>query len=161
MNGVYIIIGGNLGDRAFYLSLCRQCIEVQIGNIINHSSTYETAAWGKTNVPKYLNQVLRVDTNLNALNLLSQCLEIEKTMGRIRSEKWDSRVIDIDILFFNNEIIATDQLTIPHPYLHERKFVLIPLNELIPDYIHPILKKTVTELLQLSSDLLLVEKIKL
>jgi 2-amino-4-hydroxy-6-hydroxymethyldihydropteridine diphosphokinase len=158
MNGIYLIIGGNMGDRENYLATCIQEIENCIGKIVRKSAIYETASWGNTEQTPYLNQVLFLYTNLNPQKLLAECLSIEKKMGRRRTVKWDSRIIDIDILFYDHEIIHDDGLTIPHPLLHERKFVLIPLNELSPLFIHPVSKKSIHELLNECKDPLEVKK---
>lgn len=154
MNGIYLIIGGNIGNRVQNIYDCKQHIEHDMGNIEAASSIYETAAWGKTDEPNYLNQVLKINTIYPPKLLLKKCLEIEKKMGRIRNEKWSSRTIDIDILFYNNEIIDEPNLRIPHPRIAERKFVLIPLNELAAEEEHPIYKNTINSLLISCDDIL-------
>ena len=159
MNGIYLIIGGNLGKRAQYLAQSRSDIDVQIGTILKQSSIYETSSWGNTTQHPFLNQVLYLETTLDAESILQTCLAIEKKIGRIRGAKWDARIIDIDILFFNNEIIAKEQLKIPHPFLHLRRFVLTPLHEIAPHLVHPILQQSITQLLQNCEDGLAVRKI--
>lgn len=147
-NQVYLLIGGNLGDRKALLQKARQGIEEYIGKIIGKSSIYETAAWGFESENDFLNQVLIVDSDLNPHQVLDKCHEIEKQLGRIRnSEQYASRTMDIDILFYNDEILDEPNLIVPHPKLHERRFTLEPLNEIAPDYIHPKLKKSMQELL--------------
>jgi len=158
MNTAYLLIGGNLGNRKVNLENSRSLIEQQCGHIVHNSSIYETAAWGNTNQPSFLNQVLQVETLLSARQLIRKILKIEKTMGRVRQEKLGPRLIDIDILFFNHEIIKLEFLTIPHPEIQNRRFVLQPLAELVPQWIHPVLKKSIAELLQDCTDMLEVKK---
>ena len=152
------MIGGNMGDRMANLAMAIKLIEQQIGNIELKSSIYETAAWGQTNQPDFLNQALLVNTNLQAAELMSKLLSIENLMGRIRTIKLGPRTIDLDIMYFNNEVISTNLITIPHPKLAERKFVLEPLFEIAPNYLHPILNKTNARLLKECGDSLAVYK---
>jgi 2-amino-4-hydroxy-6-hydroxymethyldihydropteridine diphosphokinase len=158
MNKVYLLIGGNMGDRMANLAMAIKLIEEQIGNIELKSSIYETAAWGQTNQPDFLNQALLVNTNMQADELMSKLLSIENLMGRIRTIKLGPRTIDLDIMYFNNEVISTNLITIPHPKLAERKFVLEPLFEIAPNYLHPILNKTNASLLKDCGDSLAVYK---
>lgn len=146
-----------MGDRLSNLNTCAQLIEAQIGPILKRSSVYETAAWGKTNQPGFLNQALQVKSALLPIELLGSCLAIEKKLGRIRNEKWAERTIDIDIIYFDNEIIDREELKIPHPRLAERRFVLMPLVEINPEFVHPVLKKTNRELLAVCPDKLSVD----
>lgn len=160
MNSVLIILGGNQGNVIKSIDMAVLRINELIGKVVNKSSLYQTEAWGKTNQNDFINQVIQVETSLAALDVLNKTLEIENILGRKRSAiRWQERNIDIDILFYNNEIINDDKLVIPHPYLQERKFVLIPLNELANDYIHPILKLKISELLDRCTDNLKVTKI--
>lgn len=152
MNGIYMIIGGNLGNRIENIRTAKQWIEKQIGVIKLHSKIYETEAWGKTDQATFLNQVLFVESDLDADAVLHECLSIEKKMGRVRFEKWKERIIDIDILFFNDDIIKKENLIVPHPFIAERKFTLVPLFEIAPDKVHPILKKTISQLLSECKD---------
>ena len=152
------MIGGNMGDRMANLAMAIKFIEKQIGNIELKSSIYETAAWGQTNQPDFLNQALLVNTNMQADELMSKLLSIENLMGRIRTIKLGPRTIDLDIMYFNNEVISTNLITIPHPKLAERKFVLEPLFEIAPNYLHPILNKTNASLLKDCGDSLAVYK---
>lgn len=133
-------------------------IEKNIGNVTRQSSLYATAAWGNTNQPDFLNQVIIVETKLSALHTMETILSIEKKMGRIRTLKNAPRIIDIDILFFNKEIIDQKYLIIPHPQIQNRRFVLVPLNQLSPNLRHPVLKKTVHQLLTHCPDNLNVKK---
>ncbi|GAC1594507.1 MAG: 2-amino-4-hydroxy-6-hydroxymethyldihydropteridine diphosphokinase [Chitinophagaceae bacterium] len=158
MNTVYLLTGGNVGNRQQYLQESARIIEVSCGRIINRSFLYETAAWGKTDQAAFLNQALEIETSMTAKNLLQQLLAIEQAAGRKRAGKYGPRTIDIDILLFNNEIIHTPLLTIPHPQMAARRFVLEPLNEIAPGYIHPVLKKNITRLLQECTDPLPVKK---
>ena len=160
MNRVFIITGGNLGKKNQNLQHAASQIEDKIGNIIEQSSIYETAAWGITDQPTFYNQVLEVHTKLFPEEIMKILLEIEKHMGRVRTIKNASRKIDLDILFFNNEIIKSENVTIPHKEIPNRRFVLTPLNEIAPDLIHPDLKKTIHELLNDCKDQLEVKKLR-
>jgi 2-amino-4-hydroxy-6-hydroxymethyldihydropteridine diphosphokinase len=158
MNKVYFLLGSNIGKSEEQLSLAISHIEKNIGKIYAASAVYQTAAWGKTDQPDFLNQVIIVETSLPAEETLSAILSIEEKMGRIRTEKNAPRIIDIDILFFNEAIISEKHLTVPHPEIQNRMFVLVPLNELSPNYIHPLLNKTVHQLLEECRDVLNVKK---
>lgn len=131
MNGIYLGLGTNLGNRHENLNQALSLINVKIGKVIKKSSIHETKAWGKTNQPDFLNMVIQIETDLIPHELLSCCISIENQLGRVRKEKWGERIIDIDILYYNNLKISEDNLTIPHPFIEERDFVLIPLKELI------------------------------
>lgn len=152
MNEVFLCLGGNLGNREFHLSSAIQLLNQEIGNLICQSKIYETAAWGLTDQPNFLNCVVQLKTDLKPDELLSKILSIEKLLGRERKIKWGSRIIDIDILSYNSELIQTDQLTIPHPFLHKRKFVLIPFIEIAPKWQHPLLKQPINYLLENCED---------
>ena len=130
MNTIYLLLGSNLKNPEQQLSIARKQIGTEIGEIIKASSLYATAAWGNTNQPDFLNQVIVVYSNFSADFIMETILTIEENMGRIRTQKNAPREIDIDILFFNHDIINLPELIIPHPLLQERKFVLIPLNEI-------------------------------
>ena len=160
MNGIYLIIGGNMGERENNLLECKDLIIKAIGEIIKESPIYETAAWGKTDQPSFLNQVFFLESNLNPHQILATCLAIESKMGRIRHEKWEARKIDIDILLFNDEVIDEEDLSIPHPHMKNRRFVLKPLTDIAPDVLHPVYNKTIKELLQHCSDPLEVTRFK-
>lgn len=156
---VYLLLGANLGDRFNQMQLAFQEVEVRIGQVIQHSSLYETAAWGIEDGPDYLNQVLRVETPLAPFEVLKQIAEIETHLGRTRKLKWESRVIDIDILYYEDVVLDTPELSIPHPYLHFRKFTLVPLAEIAPDFVHPVFKKNNEKLLEELNDALEVKKV--
>ena len=160
MNSVYILLGGNLGNREKNLTMAGSYIEKEVGKIIKASSIYETASWGIAEQPDFLNQVLLVETNFSAEEIMEIILTIENKMGRTRAEKNASRIIDIDILFFNDEVINEPGLTVPHPQIQNRKFVLLPLNEIASDLIHPTLQLSVKELLSTSKDKLEVKRLK-
>ena len=158
MNTIYLLLGSNLKNPEQQLSFARKHIGAEIGKIIKASSLYATAAWGNTNQPDFLNQVVIVQSDFSTVNTMETILTIEENMGRIRTQKNAPREIDIDILFFNNDVINLPELVVPHPLLQERKFVLIPLNEIAPDFKHPILLKTTKELLEMCTDSLDVQK---
>jgi|SRR5690606_13473475 2-amino-4-hydroxy-6-hydroxymethyldihydropteridine diphosphokinase len=159
MSSIYLLLGANLEDRFHQLSNAFHKIEEKIGSVIKYSSIYETAAWGKEDEPSYLNQVLCVSTNLAPHELLKTIHEIENSLGRTRQLRWESRLIDIDILFYNELIINDLGLIIPHPYLHKRKFTLVPLAEIAPEYTHPVLLKSIQQLLVELADPLMVNKL--
>ena len=143
MNIVYLQLGSNIGDRKQQLESAISDIKEQIGDITNFSKVYESSPWRVDGQPNYLNQVLKVKTEYDAEKVLNMALDIENGLGRKKVEKWGERLIDIDIIFYNNTIIETTDLCVPHKHMHERKFVLIPLNEIASDYIHPKYGKTV------------------
>lgn len=142
-----------MGNRVENLSVARNHIEHHAGKIISESSIYETAAWGITDQDAFLNQVIEIETRHSPQKLIEILLKIESEIGRKREIKWGPRLIDLDILYFSKKIIQEENLSIPHPFLHERGFVLIPLAEISPSFIHPILKKTNLELLDTCKDI--------
>lgn len=148
MNQAYLLIGGNLGEKWKNLEVARTKLNAKAGKIVSFSGIYKTAAWGKTDQPSFLNQALKVETWLSPKDLLKAINDIEREMGRERLEKFGPRLIDIDILFYNDEIVAIPELRIPHPELQNRRFVLVPLADIASDYIHPVLKKKVSDLLE-------------
>ncbi|MEO6356337.1 MAG: 2-amino-4-hydroxy-6-hydroxymethyldihydropteridine diphosphokinase [Ferruginibacter sp.] len=158
MNKTYLLLGSNMGNSRLQLLKAIKNINQQIGKVTRQSNLYATAAWGNTNQPNFLNQVIVVETKLSAAATIDTILTIEEKMGRIRTTKNAPRIIDIDILFFNKEIISEKKLTVPHPQIQNRRFVLIPLNELSPGFKHPVSHKTVHRLLQDCTDVLDVKK---
>jgi len=150
---IHLLLGGNEGDRQGWLAKGRAGIEAHIGSIIRASGIYETGAWGKEDQPPFLNQVVALQTSLTAREVLQQITVIEQDIAyRIRAEKWAARTLDIDILFFGNEVIQEEGLTIPHAHLQERRFALMPLCEVAPDLVHPLLGKSCRELLAICPD---------
>ena len=158
MSTAYLLIGGNLGNRKENLLTAISLINDQCGSLTRSSAIYETEAWGKTDQPSFLNQALEISTSLNARQLIRKVLKIEKEMGRIREEKLGPRIIDIDIILFENEIHDLRFLKIPHPEMQNRRFVLVPLAEIDPTLQHPVFKKTIAELLEECPDNLEVSK---
>ena len=152
MNRAYILLGTNMGNKMAHMQMAIEQMNMQNISLLQQSSIYKTAAWGNTDQDDFYNQVIEVSTELSAEILLQTLLDIETKMGRTRNQKWEARIIDLDILYFNNEIIDTENLKVPHPYLHVRNFTLIPLTEIAANYIHPIFNKTNAELLANCSD---------
>ncbi len=159
LHTLVLLLGSNLGDRSSLLTQATEKINVQLGNISKASSLYETKSWGLEEQPDFLNQVLICHTANNAAEALHHCLSIEKELGRDRKVKWGSRCIDIDILYFDDAIVATERLKIPHPFLHQRRFTLVPLVEVMPDFVHPVLNFSNKELLERCEDELEVLKL--
>jgi len=148
---VYILLGSNLGDRSYNLQQARSIIAYR-SKIIRTSLVYETKAWGKTSQPAYFNQVLELNTFLKPFALLNWLKSIEKSSGRKNKGQMMPRKLDIDILFYGNSIIASKKLTIPHPGIPYRRFTLIPLKELFPDFVHPLYRITIKDLLDNCED---------
>lgn len=159
MHITYLLLGSNLGNRMKYIASAISEIEAKLGSIGRRSSIYQTASWGKHDQPDFINQVIELKTSLEPMDLLSGILGIEADLGRKRIEKWGSRTIDIDILLYDDQIINEPQLIIPHPYMAFRRFCLMPLCEIVPEFIHPVLKKNIQELLLELSDDLFVKRL--
>jgi 2-amino-4-hydroxy-6-hydroxymethyldihydropteridine diphosphokinase len=159
MNNIFLLLGSNLGNRKEFLQQAVEQIEAQIAPLIHASSVYETQSWGKTDEPDYLNQVLELKSVLPAREILRKILAIENLLGRKREEKWGSRIIDIDILFYGDAIINEADLKVPHPELHNRRFTLEPLSEIAPALIHPVLNKNILQLKNELNDSLIVKKV--
>ena len=159
MNKLFLITGGNIGDRKKNLETAAVLIEERVGKIIKSSKIYETEAWGITNQPAFYNQVLEIESKFSAREILIAILKIEAEMGRKRTVKNAARIIDIDILLFNDDTVNEQNLVIPHPEISNRRFVLLPLNEIAPHTIHPVFKKTIHQLLSESKDRLKVNPI--
>lgn len=156
---VHLLLGGNLGDRVLMLENAVKLIAEHVGEIIIASKLYETAAWGKEDQNAFLNQVLLVESRFSSAEILIKIQHIENKLGRIRFEKWSERLIDIDILFIENEITETSNLIVPHPFIQDRRFTLIPLSEISPDFIHPVFNKSIVDLLSSCADSLEVKPI--
>lgn len=152
LHSVYMLLGANLGDRLHTLTQARTLIAERIGTVSRQSAIYETAPWGVTDQPTYLNQVLIVETELMPEAVLKQTQAIETELGRIRLEKWGARLIDIDLLYYDQLVLETTFLTLPHPYLHQRRFTLVPLSEVAPDFEHPVRQETSLSLLEALTD---------
>lgn len=162
-NIVFLALGSNLGDKLKNIQSAIHEIEKQVGTIEQVAKLYETEPWGFENNNWFLNSVIKIKTRFNAHEVLIKCLQIEKKLGRIRNHNtsgYQARIIDIDILFFNNEIIKTPELTIPHPYIQERNFVLFPLADIAPEMIHPVFNKKITELIAEQKDTSIINILK-
>ena len=149
---LYLLLGANLGNRHHTLAQAREQLAQRVGAVLQSSPMYETAAWGLTDQPAYLNQVLLLETRLSPEATLAQTQAIELALGRVRAERWGARVIDIDLLFCDHLILNTPTLTLPHPYLHLRRFTLQPLADIAPDLVHPVLKQNIRQLLNACPD---------
>jgi 2-amino-4-hydroxy-6-hydroxymethyldihydropteridine diphosphokinase len=159
MHKIYLLLGSNIGDSVIQLENAIVHIEKKIGHVQKKSSLYATAAWGNVDQNDFINQVILVNTTLSAAKTLTQIFAIEKKMGRVRTFKNAAREIDIDILFFDAEIINTPTLTIPHKEIQNRRFVLEPLNEIASTLVHAALQQNIKTLLQNCTDTLNVQKI--
>jgi 2-amino-4-hydroxy-6-hydroxymethyldihydropteridine diphosphokinase len=160
-NVIYFSLGSNIGDKLNHIELAIQELALHTGEISKKSSLYATEPWGKTNQEDFLNQIVAIKTGLTPENLLKKILTIEIQLGRIRNKRNDPRTIDIDILMYNDLVIATNELIVPHPRMHLRNFVLIPMTEIAPAIVHPVFKKTMLELLDACKDNSHVKKMNL
>lgn len=145
-------LGSNIGDKFNFLTLSKSLIYNKIGQILLSSNIYETEPWGVENQDSYLNQVISVKTDRTPNELLKDIHSIEKELGRIRNVHYGARTIDIDILYYGERIINAKRLKIPHPHIQKRRFILVPLSEVSPEMLHPLLKKTNQELLDVVKD---------
>jgi len=175
MKEIFILLGSNRGDRKDFISRALAMIGSGVGAVCKKSALYETSPWGFEDPTPFLNQVVEIETNLEPEALLEQLLTIEVKLGRIRPfdgcgcrvpsssvlkngsgtkeiPAYAGRMIDLDILFYGHQLVFTDKLMIPHPRLHERRFTLVPMNEVASEFIHPLLKKTISVLLQECKD---------
>jgi 2-amino-4-hydroxy-6-hydroxymethyldihydropteridine diphosphokinase len=160
MSKLYLLLGGNLGDKKTIFFEVRILLNEHVGQITAESAIYETEPWGFESNDLFWNQAIEICTALSPEEVLLQIQQIEMELGRIRKEsQYTSRIIDIDILFFGGEIIDLPQLIVPHPRIHERKFALVPLNEIAPELIHPVFQKSIQELLDECADQLKVNAI--
>lgn len=158
MNKVYILLGANLGNPISQIAQAFALLEDRVGKIVKSSAIYVSEGWGVKDQPLFYNQALIIQTSLEKQTCLTICQEIELELGRVRLMKWGARLIDIDIIYFNNEIYESENLKIPHPLLQLRNFVLVPFCEIASDYIHPVLLQTNKQLLSNSTDNLVVTK---
>lgn len=156
--GIFLLLGSNQGDKRQVLDRARQFLS-KLGSIVSTSVLYQTAAWGKEDQPTFYNQVVQLTTELNPQLLLAELQKIEDRLGRIRHEKWGPRIIDIDILYYHHEVLTSANLEIPHPGIPDRRFTLEPLCEIAPSFIHPVLRKSNSELLDVCADQLDVRPI--
>ena len=156
----YLLLGGNLGERERNLQQAIKLIGDEIGQVVAQSSVYETAAWGNTNQPSFLNQAVGVTTQLTALEVLDKALGIEQKLGRVRKDKWGERLIDIDLILFGDEVIDIEgRLQVPHPQMQNRRFVMEPLAEIAPNVKHPVLDRTILDITKNITDDLDVKKL--
>ncbi|MDP4189711.1 MAG: 2-amino-4-hydroxy-6-hydroxymethyldihydropteridine diphosphokinase [Bacteroidota bacterium] len=160
MSIAYLLLGGNLGDRKANMEKAVTLLQTNAGEVIEKSSLYESEPWGFDDVHAFYNQAVAIETSLNPYELLDEIHIIENELGRIRqSQQYASRTMDIDILFYDNKVIASERLTIPHLQLPNRRFVLEPMNELNPSLVHPLLNKSMAQLLDNCPDTKLVKAI--
>ena len=160
MNKAVLLFGSNLGDSQLLFQQAISLIDERLGDLEMQSTLYQSPPWGFDHENDFINQVLIVNTEKDAEKVLQSCLQIESDLGRRRTiQGYGARTIDIDVLFVNNEVIETDNFILPHPRLHLRKFTLLPLVELIPDFVHPTLQKNIQELLVACEDNSEVRKI--
>ena len=152
INQLFLSLGGNLGNTREIFEGAYPLIEKKIGKISVYSSIYQTEAWGPIPQADFLNQVLLISTKLSAQACLTEMLAIEKEFGRERKERWGPRTFDLDILYYSDVTIAEEDLTVPHPRIAERKFILTPLAEIAPEFQDPALFKTMAELLDSCTD---------
>jgi 2-amino-4-hydroxy-6-hydroxymethyldihydropteridine diphosphokinase len=158
---VVVMMGSNLGDRMDYLRCGRLAIKAQLGQIVRHSSIYETAAWGEGSGKAYLNQMLIVQTTLRPLDFIDGLLHIEKQLGRVRKpeQRYGDRTLDLDIIYVDDLVLKHERLSVPHPRMMERNFVLVPLVELLPEQVHPESGMTSRAMLNASPDNSFVKKV--
>jgi 2-amino-4-hydroxy-6-hydroxymethyldihydropteridine diphosphokinase len=162
MYQVFLGVGGNIGNKLLNFQKVQKLVEKEVGNIIAMSSVYETPPWGFLADEDFWNQVLHVETQLEPDELLASVFEIEKLFGRKRdTEYYESREMDIDILYFDNLILSSDKLTVPHPHIPKRMFVLVPLAEIAPSFVHPVLQITNRQLLEQCGDELSIKRIEM
>jgi 2-amino-4-hydroxy-6-hydroxymethyldihydropteridine diphosphokinase len=159
MQPLYLLLGSNCGNRLQYFEKATFLVAEKIGVIAKQSSVYETMPWGNEQQSAFLNQALLVFSEMQPADVLHRIKQIEKETGRTFSSHWGPREIDIDILLYGNHVLQSESLTIPHPYLAERKFALVPLGEIAADAVHPVLQKTISELTANCSDKLEVKKL--
>ena len=156
---IYLLLGTNLGDRAANMRYATAHIEQAVGPVVAASSWYETAAWGILDQPSFYNQVIRVATLLSHEPLLRTLQSIEQQLGKVKLGHWRERLIDLDVLYYGYRLVRTPFLTLPHPELHNRRFTLVPMCEVAPQFVHPVFSKTQVQLLKECEDRLEVRKV--
>ncbi len=162
MTVAYLGLGSNKGERINYIeSALKEIGKLVDTKILRSSEIYETEPWGVSGQNDYLNSVTEISTELTAADLLRKLKGIEKKLGRKESAKWHEREIDIDLLFYGDLIVENDLMKVPHHQIENRKFVLVPMNEISPDFVHPVFKKKISELLKDTNDKLSVTRYKL
>lgn len=160
MRTVILCIGGNLGDRETHLLETLDFLHFNVGDVISQSSVFETEPWEMSEAPTFYNQIVSIHSNLSNNELMAEIREIEAFYGRERNKmSYVSREMDVDVIFIDNEIIDLPDFQVPHPKMQSRRFVLEPLAEIAPDKIHPVLNKTIKELLNECTDSHRVKKI--
>lgn len=156
---VFIALGSNLGNRVEHLKKAVNRLSTTLGSPTQASSFYETEPWGKSEQPLFINQVIVWKSSLSPTDLLKILLDVEYELGRTRTEKWGARSIDLDLLYVGGQILTTPQLQLPHPGIPDRRFVLVPLTEIAPGFVHPILNVNHTQLLARCKDPLMVNRV--
>lgn len=159
MRCAILLLGCNLGDCTNRLLQAETLLAEKAGQIVGRSSLYASEPWGVEDQPDYLNRAVMIETALSPELLLECCLSVENILGRVRTERWGSRTMDVDILFVDDLVFQSNILELPHPRIQSRKFALLPLSELVPEFEHPVLKQTIIELLDACTDTGKVEKI--
>lgn len=147
-NNAYFLLGSNLGNRVEMLQKAAQLLQAKLGSITSKSVIYETAPWGIIDQPAFLNQVIVIPTHKRPRALLRYIHETEEVLGRVRHEKWGSRLIDVDLLYYGDIVLKMPELIVPHPFIQERRFTLVPLVEIAPNLVHPFLQLTQLQLLE-------------
>ncbi|OJW83688.1 MAG: 2-amino-4-hydroxy-6-hydroxymethyldihydropteridine diphosphokinase [Bacteroidetes bacterium 46-16] len=158
MHTIYLLLGSNESGRMAWLRNAIELLQQHCGEVTDRSAIYETAAWGLEDQPDFLNMALCLNTKLSPEELLQCTQSIEQQLGRQRTIKWGQRTLDIDILFYDKDIIDIPGLKVPHPYIQDRRFALVPLADIAPGFVHPQLHKTIAELLEICPDPLPVTK---
>lgn len=159
MLNVYLLLGSNIGDRLKNLEAAIVLLNTKAGTVTSQSALYETEAWGNKNQQAFLNQAILIKTNCPIYDLLHITQEIETLVGRTKTEKWGPRVIDIDILFYGDNVLDEEHLKVPHTFIQDRRFTLVPLCDIAANFEHPILKKTMKELLDTCKDVSEVKRL--
>lgn len=152
MHKTYLILGSNIGPRRNFLEKAKWMLREKAGKIVSESALYTTEPWGVESPDLFLNQVILLETSFDPDTMLHVIHQIESSLGRVRSKKYGPRTIDIDIIFWDDRVIQQPNLQVPHPLIQDRKFVLVPLAEIAPDLIHPILKIPVSAMLERCKD---------